>query len=645
MFEKFFKIAASHKIISGIIIILAAGGGYFEYKALNNPASGTRYALSQVKRGTIISSVSGTGQVAAASQADIKPKVSGDIVSISVKNNDEVKVGALLFQLDDKDAQKAIRDAEVNLASAKLALDKLKQPADALSILQAQNALNQAQDSLTKLKLSQEIDYQKALDLKQGAQDNLEKAYDDGFNDASNAFLDLPAVMGGLQDILFGIIINQFNQSQANIDYYRDAVKNYDAKADIFRDDAYNNYQSARIAYDKNFTDYKAATRSSNVAIVEGLISETYDTAKSIAEAVKSANNLIQFYEDKLKERNFKPASLADTHLAALNTYTGKTNNHLSGLLSAKQTIQNDKDAILSANRNIKQMDQDYPLEIAAQKQAIKEKEGSFAKLIAGPDSLDIQSQELSIAQRENSFLDAKSNLANYYIRAPFDGAIAKITNKKGDSISSGAVAATLLTKQKIAIITLNEVDIAKAKIGQKATLAFDAIDGLSLTGQVVEIDSVGTVTQGVVTYNVKIAFDTEDERVKSGMSVSTAIIIDAKQDVFLVPSSAVKQQDGALYVEVAPSTSLGASGGADVSNSAGSNSSGVVLTGAPRNQTVETGLSNDIMTEIISGLNEGDNVVTRTITAASSAAKTTSSISSSGLRIPGLTGGGGMNH
>jgi HlyD family secretion protein len=66
----------------------------------------------------------------------------------------------------------------------------------------------------------------------------------------------------------------------------------------------------------------------------------------------------------------------------------------------------------------------------------------------------------------------------------------------------------------------------------------------------------------------------------------------------------------------------------------------GIALNPAPRNQTVEVGVSNDTMTEIISGVKEGDYVVVRTV---SSSQKTTAASSSSGgIRIPGITGGGG---
>ncbi|MDP1629176.1 MAG: efflux RND transporter periplasmic adaptor subunit, partial [bacterium] len=127
------------------------------------------------------------------------------------------------------------------------------------------------------------------------------------------------------------------------------------------------------------------------------------------------------------------------------------------------------------------------------------------------------------------------------------------------------------------------------------------------------EIDTIGTVTQGVVNYNVKISFDTQDERVKPGMSVSAAVITDIKQNVLLVSNSAIKSSGSGQYVEV-------------------------LVNNAPQSRSVETGLSNDTMSEIISGLEEGEKVVTQTITGNTS---TQTGTQNSGLRIPGMGGFG----
>ena len=543
MLQKILKLASLHKLTAAIIVIVIIGGGYFGYGALFKNKAAVRYVTAAVQKGTLTVSVSGSGQISASNQVDLKSEVSGDVVYVGAQNGQEVKSGTLLAQLDAREAQKSVRDATVNLESALLTLEKLKGP-EGLAIPKN----------------------------KEKAQDDLQKAYDDGFNTVANAFLDLPTVMSGIQDVLFTSEKSLGGGNQWNIDYYADAVKAYDEKALQYRDDVNVKYQEARKKYDQNFQDYKSASRYSDTATIEKLINETYDTAKTVAEAIKSANNLIQFYKDKLAERGLKPQAIADTHLATLNTYTGKTNTHLLSLLSIQNTIKSDKDAVLNAD-------------------------------------LDVKSQELSVKQRQNALLDAKEKLADYYIRAPFGGVVAKMNVKKGDSVSANTVVVTFITQQRTAEISLNEVDAAKVKVSQKTILTFDAIEGLSLTGQVAEIDAIGTVSQGVVTYNVKIVFDTQDERVKPGMSVSAAVITDAKQDVLLVPNSAVKSNGSGSYVEV-------------------------LVGNTPQNQTVGTGLSNDTQTEIISGLNEGDKVVTQTIDANAVQSQTQQT---TGFRLPGL--------
>ncbi|MDD5043165.1 MAG: efflux RND transporter periplasmic adaptor subunit [Patescibacteria group bacterium] len=584
---------AKRKIIIVLIVALAAVGGYFGYKAYWGDTAEVRYVLAAVTKGTLITSVFGSGQISASNQIDITPKISGDLVYVGVKTGEEVKTGTLIGQLDSKEAQKSVRDAESALESAKLSLEKLKKPADELSILQAENSLAQAKES------------------KQKADDDLVKAYEDGFNDVANVFLDLPTVMSGLNDILFG---NTFNKNQDNLDYFSDRVEGYDGKVLIYKNSAKESYETARTAYDENFNDYKATSRFSTDDVIESLIDETYETTKNIAEAVKDANNLIQFYADQLIEHNFTPETLATTYLSDLNTYTGQTNNHLSNLLAIERTIQTDKETIINADRTI------------------AEKTGSLADLKAGADELDIKSSELTIKQKENALLDAKEKYADYYVRAPFDGVMVAVDAKKGDTVSSATVLGTLITKQKIAEISLNEVDAAKVKTGQKATLTFDAVEELSIAGEVAEIDAIGTVSQGVVTYNVKIVFDTQDERVKPGMSVSASIVTEVKLDTLSVPNAAVKQQNDVSYVE--------APGAAETDVTAAAVSGGIILKNSPERRQIEAGISNDEYTEVLSGLSEGDIIIVRTIQK-NSTSTTSSGGNKTNASVFGISGGG----
>ncbi|PIT94031.1 hypothetical protein COU00_01040 [Candidatus Falkowbacteria bacterium CG10_big_fil_rev_8_21_14_0_10_43_11] len=617
------------KFLLAIIVAIIAGGGYYGYKKLTAEETATRYILGSVTRGTLITSVSGSGQVDSSNQVDIKAKVAGEALNVAVKNGQEVKNGQILAQLNAQEALKSIRDAQTNLASAKLSWEKLKAPVDSYSLLQAENSLTSARDNLAKLKLTQQSNYQDALNAKQTAQDNITKAYDDSFNAVANAFLNLPTIITQLENILYGKDISSSESSvsggQDNTSALLNALNYEDRDSlQLFQQKAVADYWAARAAYDKNFTDYKNASRYSESAVIESLLAESLETAKLIAQATKSESNYLDTWVDIRSKSKVSIFSKVKEYQTNLATYTSQTNNHLSTLLSIQTTLKNNRDTLASAEQDLKAMDQNNPLDIAVAEASLKEKELSLINLKAGADAFDLQSQELAVRQKQNALLDAQEKLADYTVRAPFDGVVASVDVKKGDSVSSGGAIATIITRQKIASISLNEVDAAKIKIGQKTTLTFDAITDLTLTGKTVDIDAIGTVSQGVVTYKIKINFDTQDERVKPGMSVSAAIITETKQDALLAPNSAVKTQNNANYVEIFDQEYL-----------ADEMKQGVTPSIAPRKQTVEIGIADDISTEIISGLKEGNQIVIRTVTSSSSSSTKSSGSGSSKSSTP----------
>ena len=652
MFEKIFKTAKQKKIAAAIMLPILAGGGYLGYNSITSTDEAIRYVLATTEKGTIITSVGGSGQVSATNQIDVKPKVSGNVISVNIKNGQEVKEGAILVQLDTREAREAVNDASANLSAAKVALDKLKNPdindleravSDAeINLESAKLSLKKMQEPADELSVMQaENTLKKAGESKSEAEDDLKKAYEDGFNNVANVFLTLPSLMSGLDDILHGHNSSLGGSGQENIDFYYDAAGFYDGgRAFQYKTDVATKYSLARDTYEKNFDDYKATSRYADTVTIEALITETYDTTKNIAETIKSAINLVQFYEDQLISHNVKPAIIADTHLSSLASYTGKTSSYLLDLLFITRSIENSKTAIVNAERSIEEKTEALnkllegdvdELDIKSQELTIKQREKSLQdaknKLAENsvPDKLDIQSQEITIRQRQNALYNASEALKDYFVRAPFSGVIAASDIKKGDAISGSTVVATLITKQKIAEISLNEVDVAKVKVGQKATLTFDAAEGLSITGSVVEIDIVGTVSQGVVTYNIKINFDAEDERIKPGMSVSASIVTDIKQDILTVPNSAIKTQGETSYVEILDQPGAETAG-----------VQGVTSLTLPEQQQIEVGLSNDTLTEIISGLAEDEKVIIRTITPGNA-----TTINSSNQKTPSLFGGG----
>lgn len=539
------KFIVGHKIVSALILIGLVLLGYGVTKIFGPSASAKRYVLGTVTRGNIVSSVTGTGQVAALDQIDLKSKVSADVVYLGAAAGQFVPAGALLVALDDTTAKKTVRDAETALASAKLALAKLQDP--------GQSELTAAQ---------------------------LKKSYQDGVATGAKVYGNLSTIIDSLNTILFN---NDFYSSSGvsnNISYYAKIDSGYDKSFESMPQTLQTNYNKLKQEYKQTFADYQSASLAGSAATTDQAIRSTYALMQDMVTLVKTAHDTVQFFQDKSLLEDWTPADPARVaqHLSSLTTYLTTVNGYLSDLGTIVNTIDSQQNTGVG-------------------------------------DKLDIQSQELAVKQKENAWRDAEDNLADYTVRAPFSGVLATLNVKKFDNIGSGTVIGTLITKQQIALVSLNEVDAAQVKVGQKATLTFDALGDLSISGQVTRLDLVGTVNQGVVTYEAEVSFDTPDERVKPGMTTSAAIITAVKQDVLAVPNSAVKSRGTGHYVEVS-----------------------VASAASPREQAVEIGLGNDTLTEITSGLKEGNRVVTRTITQAPTTTTAPSIFGAAGGR-----GGGGI--
>jgi HlyD family secretion protein len=215
---------------------------------------------------------------------------------------------------------------------------------------------------------------------------------------------------------------------------------------------------------------------------------------------------------------------------------------------------------------------------------------------------IDIADQNINVAQKNiiannASYRKTLNDAAKRQVLSPIDGTVNEINIKNGDDLAKISSGNTKLSPMIIgdlktlrASVNVNEVDVSRVSIGQKATLTFSAFDNLTITGKVEKIDSLGTITQGVVMYTVQLSFDTIDPRIKPNMSVSASIINDVKQNILIVPNGALKNDtNGAVYVET-------------------------LVNNAPQRHTIQIGVANNIDTEIVSGLNEGDEVITQTV-------------------------------
>ncbi len=293
-------------------------------------------------------------------------------------------------------------------------------------------------------------------------------------------------------------------------------------------------------------------------------------------------------------------------------------------------TINQDQNNLYSANANVTTdqqpnatLLQQQSLANALQQQSIDLQQLTTAQLAL---TADLATEHADW----KAYMAQLTSISDENIVASTNGMVASVNISPGQYVSgssSGAAATNnpdvlIVNPSNIeALITLNEVDAAKVQTGQTVQLSFNAIPGLNLTGTVTSINPIGTISQGVVTYNATVALNLTNSQLKSGMSVTANITTEVKNNVLSVPSIAIKNSNnGGSYVQILNS-------------------------GKPLDVNVQTGIVTNNGTEITSGLKAGESVITQIISNKLPQSLNNSLNGSNLLKINGGGRGGGKAH
>ena len=282
----------------------------------------------------------------------------------------------------------------------------------------------------------------------------------------------------------------------------------------------------------------------------------------------------------------------AKAHLLVLKNFFEKLGNVLladcsysnSYLDIHRVNANHGKNLIISAITSINNLEQD----IISQKLLVEKTQNELNLLLSGSTKEEIMVQEAKVKS-------AQANVSNYYaliektiIRAQIDGFIAKKEIKKGEVVLANVSVISLMSEKGLQIKTyVPEVDVSKVKVGDSVLIILDAFPRDEFLGEIIYIDSAETIIDGVVYYKVKSTINTNDTNVKSGMTADIVIITDTKEDVLIIPRRAVIEKDGKNMVRIPVNADF-------------------------EEIEVSTGLvGSDGNIEIISGLKEGDKVIT----------------------------------
>ncbi len=212
----------------------------------------------------------------------------------------------------------------------------------------------------------------------------------------------------------------------------------------------------------------------------------------------------------------------------------------------------------------------------------------NLAKLTASATETDLAIQKAAVVQAEQSLKQAELNVEGAVLRAPFAGITTMVNILPGSQVAAGTTVATLIDRSTLHVdLRANENDVVRLHTGQPVGLTIDSLSDWQVQGTVTYVAPASEVVNGVVTYAVRVSFPDTDSRVKVGMTTNLNIETARRENVLLVPNSALLPKGVGRVVQLP---------GADGKE--------------PRQVDVEIGLTDGVQTEIKSGLSEGDRII-----------------------------------
>ena len=169
-----------------------------------------------------------------------------------------------------------------------------------------------------------------------------------------------------------------------------------------------------------------------------------------------------------------------------------------------------------------------------------------------------VQHALAQVKQREAALHNSKVDLEHTVIRSPLDGVVIKRSVDIGQTVAASLQAPTLFTiaqdLRKMQVDTnVDEADIGRIQVGQRAIFTVDAFPGHEFNGQVEQIRKAPQTIQNVVTYTVVVSAENEDQRLLPGMTANVQIVIDERPDVLKVPNAALRFRPSSAGKEPAP--------------------------------------------------------------------------------------------
>ena len=601
-----------------------------------------------VARGGVTQTVAVSGSVNATGQVRLNFKTGGRLAELYVAPGQQVTAGQPLAKLDTTDLALALNQAQASVTSAQASYERTIAGASAEDLAIARQSVDNAQKSLAQTQKTTQNDVVTAQQSLSKAQTNYVAAKNASTLLGQAIPADIRTYQSGIGVAQAQLVVAQTDlgtltqtsdvrSAQNSLNLAQAALANATSYSNGVLAGALSDYGTAisalANAYGVFDTMVAAGTDPSSANAAYQLAQTAYTTAASrLSNAIDAPNGQLAS-----AQTNVTPAQNSLNGTASKSdTSLDQSRNDIQGLqntLTADQQLASATKAkiaqagtavgtitdaitgtLVASLQGLAATQERTTSTLQGAQSSLQSAQLSLQKTAASVKSFDIAASYASVLSQQANLESAQNNLANATLKAPAAGVVASVSSQIGEFVTGGGTANPFILLADTAGValhgTIGEADVAKLQLGQVATITVDAVGTARMTGKVSALDPLATIAQGVPVYGVDVLIDIPNPQIRPGMSGTAAIIIASRQNVLTVPNLAVRTTNGRRYVQL-------------------------LKDGQPVDTDVTFGISNETITEVVTGLQEGDTVVLPQPRAATSGA------AGGGVRIGGGPGAG----
>ena len=218
---------------------------------------------------------------------------------------------------------------------------------------------------------------------------------------------------------------------------------------------------------------------------------------------------------------------------------------------------------------------------------------------------LNYEKARQSVASSQESVRKAETNLGYATITSPIDGVVLSKSVEEGQTVAASFNTPELftiaqdLTNMRV-IADIDEADIGGVKEGQRVSFTVDAFPDDKFEGSVTQVRQQATTSSNVVTYEVVISAPNNDLKLKPGLTANVTIFTMEKDNILALPSKALRFTPNEALLK----------GDQQIVDVEAPAKVWTLEDNTFKAHRVETGVSNGMMTEIVSGVKEGTEIL-----------------------------------